>query len=139
MGVVLRLVGAFLGRLGCLERLVGEFSHGQSVGQLESGLEAVGQAGANVGLDHDAVHHHVDVVLELLVQRRNAVDLVELAVHLDPGEPLLLEFGKLLAVLALAAAHDGRHQVKPRSLRQRQHAVDHLRDGLALDGKPRCG
>ena len=43
------------------------------------------------------------------------------------------DLGKLLAVLALAPAHGRREQVEARALGQRQHAVDHLRHGLALD------
>ena len=76
-------------------------------------------------------------MLELLVQRRRGADVIELAVHLGAQEALLLQFGQLLAILALAAAHDGRQQVKPRAFRQRQDAVGHLADGLAFDGKAR--
>ena len=90
---------------------------------------------AHVGPHHDAIDHHVDVVLELLVERRRVPDLVELAVDLEPLKALLLQLGELLAVLALAAARDRREQIKPRAFRQRQHAVDHLAHGLALDGE----
>ena len=38
----------------------------------------VGEPRREVGAHHDAVDHHVDVVLELLVERRSVVDLVEL-------------------------------------------------------------
>ena len=41
------------------------------------------------GVHHDAVDHHLDVVLELLVERGRLVDLVELAVDLDALEALL--------------------------------------------------
>ena len=58
------------------------------------------------GFHHDAVDHDLDVVLELLVQRRRGADLVVLAVHLGALEALLLQLGQFLAVLALAAAHD---------------------------------
>ena len=44
---------------------------------------------AESGSHHEAVDHHVDVVLELLVERRRVVDLVELAVDLDALEALL--------------------------------------------------
>ena len=52
---------------------------------------------------------------------------------------VLEELGELLAVLALAPAHDRRQQIEPRALGQRQDAVDHLRDGLALDRQPGRG
>ena len=91
------------------------------------------------GAHHDAVDHHVDVVGEFLVERRHVGDLVELAVDLDALEALLHELGEFLAVLALAAAHHRREQIKPRAFRQRQDAVDHLRHGLALDRQPGRG
>ena len=60
---------------------------------------------------HDeAVDHHLDVVLVLLVERGGVVDLVQLAVDADAGEAGLLPLGELLAILALAAAHDGGEQ-----------------------------
>ncbi len=95
-----------------------------------------GSAGGDVGAHHDAVDHDVDVVGEFLVQRRRVGDLVEFAVDLDALESLLLKVGEFLAVFALAPAHDRREQIKPRALRQRHDAVDHLRDGLALDRQP---
>ena len=94
------------------------------------------------GRTTSAVDHHVDVVGELLVERGHLGDLVELAVDLDALVALLQELGELLAVFALAAAHDRRQQIEPRAFRQRQHAVDHLLDGLALDrqaGRGRIG
>ena len=91
------------------------------------------------GLHHDAVHHHLDIVLELFVQRRDLADLVDLAVDLGAGETLALQLGQLLAVLALAAAHDRRQQQQPRAFRHRHHAVDHLADGLASMGRPVAG
>ena len=114
----------------------------EPVGELERLLERVREPRADVGAHHDAVDHHVDVVGELLVERRHLADLVELAVDLDALVALLEELGELLAVLALAAAHHRRQQIEPRALGQRQDAVDHLADGLALDrqaGRGRIG
>jgi excinuclease UvrABC ATPase subunit len=68
--------------------------------------------------------------------------LMEGAVDLDPLKTLFEVFGEFLAVLALAAAHHRRQQIEPCALGQRQHAVDHLRDDLALDrqaGRGRIG
>ena len=121
---------------------VRELRHREAVGELERRLEQIGEPGGDVGAHHDAVDHHVDVVVELLVERRRRGDLVELAVDLDPLEARFMQLGEFLAVLALAAAHDRRKQVEPRALRQRHDAVDHLRDGLALDrqaGRRRIG
>ena len=63
--------------------LVGEFDHGDAVGQLQRGLETFGEPRADVGAHDDAVDDDVDVVLELLVERRRVGDLVEGAVDLQ--------------------------------------------------------
>ena len=64
------------------------------------------------------------------------VEVVELAVDLDPLEALLQQVLELLAVLALAVAHDRRQQVGARALGQRHGDVDHLADLLRLDRQP---
>ena len=85
---------------------------GDAVGQLQRGLEAVGEPARHVGAHHEAVDHHLDVVLELLVERRRVGDLVELAVDLHALEAALHEIGEFLAIFALAAAHDRREQIE---------------------------
>jgi hypothetical protein len=70
---------------------------------------------------------------ELLVERRRLGNLVELAVDFDALISLLHKLGEFLAVLALSAAHHRRQQIKPRTFGQRHDAIDHLRNGLALD------
>ena len=87
----------------------------------------------DVGPHHDAVDHDVDVVFELFVERRHIGDLVKGAVDFDALKAPLHEFGEFLAIFALAAAHHRREQIKPRAFGQRDHAVDHLADRLALD------
>ena len=116
-----------------LQRPIRKLRNRNPVRQLQRRLEAVGEPGGDVLPDDDAVHHHVDVVLVFLVELGRLADLIELAVDLDALEALLLQLGQLLAVLALAPAHDRGQQIEPRPLRQRQHAVHHLRDRLALD------
>ena len=86
-------------------------------------------------LHDDAVDHHVDVVLVLLVERGRRVDVVELAVDLDAGEAVLLQLGELLFILALAVADDGGEQEQAGAFGQRHDAVDHLADGLGGDGQ----
>ena len=132
-GLVALPVGLAGGRGAFGRRGVGEFRHRQPVGELERLLERIRQPRGDVGPHHDAVDHDVDVVGEFLVERRRFGDLVERAVDFDALVALLHELGELLAVLALAAAHDRREEIKPRAFRQRHDAVDHLRHGLALD------
>ncbi len=118
---------------GARRLAVGEFDHGEAVGELEALLERIRQPRADVALHHQAVDHHVDVVGEFLVERLDVGDLVEGAVDLDALVALAQEVGEFLFVFALAAAHHRRQHVNARAVRQRQHAVDHLRHGLAFD------
>ena len=90
---------------------------GEALGELERGLEAVGEARLDTFANDDAVDDDFDVVLVFLVERGGAFDVVEDAVDADPGEARLLPFGELLAVLALAAADDRREQIVAASLR----------------------
>ncbi len=95
--------------------VVGVLGEHQAIGQAQRRLEAFGQP-LRRGRARTTTRSttDVDLVLELLVQRRRRVDLVELAVDLDPLEAALLQVGELLAVLALAAAHDGGEQISSR-------------------------
>ena len=104
-----------------------------AVGEAERGFEAVGEAGLDPGMDDDAVHHRLDVVVHFAVEGRNLGNLVERAVHLGAGEALAGELGELLAVFALAAAHDRGEEEEPRAFRHGEHAIDHLAHGLRLD------
>ena len=56
----------------CGERVgegVRELRHREAVGELEGGLERFGEPCSNVGANDEPVDHHVDVVVELLVER----------------------------------------------------------------------
>ena len=100
-------------------RRVGRVEIGEALGELERGLEAVGEARLDAFADDDAVDHHLDVVLVLLVERGGFLDGVELAVDADAGEAGLLPLGELLAILALAAADDRGEQVVAAAFGQR--------------------
>ena len=110
----------------------------EAVGVVERGLDALGEALLEAPTcrrmgQHQAIDHELDVVLELLVELRRLVQLVQLAVDLDPLEARALQLGQFLPILALAAAHDRAQQIDPGALRQGHDPVDHLGDGLALD------
>src|SRR5277367_1173612 len=97
---------------------------------------------SEIGRHDDAVDHHGDVVLQILVERPDLVELDHLAVDLDPLKAALAQVDQFLAVFALAPARDRGEQVEPRALRHRQYPVDHLRHGLADDrqsGRRRIG
>ena len=112
---------------------------GQPVRQLQRGFERVRQARLDPVLHGETIDHHLDVVLELLVERGRVLDPVQLAVDAHAGKAGLLPFGKLAAIFTLPPAHDGREQVGARALGQGHHPVDHLADGLRRDRLPGCG
>ena len=118
---------------------IGVFDDRQALGDLQRGLETFRKPLADVAPHHDAVDHDVDVMREFLVERGRFGEFMELAVDLDALKTLLEIFGELFLVFALSAAHDRRQQIKPRAFRQRQHAIDHLRDDLAFDRQARGG
>ena len=123
-----------LGRKRGLFAGIDVFGIDDAVGQRQRRFDGVRQPVAEVGLYHDAVHDHLQIVLQLLVKGRGLVDLVHLAVDLDALEAALAQFLQFLAVLALAAADHGRQDHQPRALRHRRDAVDHLAGSLAFDG-----
>jgi hypothetical protein len=72
-------------------------------------------------------------VLELLVQRRYRVDLMEHAIYLDPLEALFLQLLEFPAVLPLAPPHHRGEEQQAAALGHGQHPVDHLGHRLAFD------
>ena len=125
-----------------MRRCIGNLRHRKPISKFERLFERIRQPRRDVRPHHQAIDHHIDVVGELLVECRYFGDLVEIAVDFDALKTLAHEFGEFLAVLALAAAHHRRQQIKPGAFGQRHDAVDHLRDGLALDrqsGRRRIG
>ena len=123
--------------LRCLVRDLGDDD--ALLAQAERRLEAIGETRSDIAAHHDAVDHHVDIVLVLLVEGRGLGDLVELAVDLEPLEALLLQLDELLPVFAFPPARDRRQEIEPRAFGQRQHAIHHLAHRLALDGEPGRG
>ncbi|MNO54255.1 hypothetical protein D3C76_447210 [compost metagenome] len=105
---------------------------GDAIGQIDRRLEGFGQALLQVGADLEAVHHHVDGMLLLLVELGQLVQFVELAVDPCADEALGAQLVEHRQVLALALADDRCEQHQLAALGQRQHLVDHLADGLRL-------
>ena len=107
------------------------------LGQARGQLNGLGDAAGGGLLQGDAVHHHVDEVLDLLVEGQGlAVELHYLAVDAHAAEALLLEVGQQLGELALAAGHHRRHDDGPgRAVRRTEgeDLVGHLVGGLAAD------
>ena len=111
-----------------------------AVGDTQRGFERLGQSLADRRRDLDPVDDHVDRVLLVAVQLRRIVGaefddarLRSLAAHPHPHEPLRLQVGEQLEVLALAVGQHRREDHQPRALAHREHRVDHLRHGLRLE------
>ena len=105
----------------------------QSAGELGSGLHAVRQPLADVGPDDEPVHDDLDGVLFVLFQLDLLVQLVETSVHSGPDIAGALGVLKHLGVFALFAPDHRSHHLDPGPLRQRQHLIDDLVNGLLAD------
>ena len=106
------------------------------VGQRHRGLDRVGEPLARVRLHDQAVDHDRDVVLELLVEDDLLLEQPHLAVDLHAREALRPQLLELLAVLALAPAHDRRQDHEPGAVLERHDLVDDLLGRLRGDRAP---
>ena len=105
---------------------------GAAVGQPQCGFEAFGQSLLHVRPHPQPINHHVDVVLLGFLEPGQRVEFIGLAVDPEPHIAARLHVGEDVDELTLAVARDRRQHHQPRLGRQRQHGVDHLRDGLRL-------
>ncbi len=96
---------------------------GDAVGQLEGGLEGLGQALLQIAAHLEAIHHHVDRVLLLFVQLGQLVQFMQRAVDPRADKALRTQLFKHRQVLALALADD----------RGQQHQLAALRAGPGPD------
>ena len=92
----------------------------------QGGLHRVGEAGADVRLDHQAVDDELDAVLHLLVELDRLVEEVLGAVDAHAGEAALLGAVEDLGVLALALADLGRQEQDPAALGAPEDRLDDL-------------
>ena len=129
--------GHLLGEAARAVRVVIRQSHEvqdhNPVGQLQSGLDRIGQALLLGFLHLQAVHHHVNVVLDLLFQRRRIGQLINGTVDLHAGVALRGQVLEEVHELTLASAHDRREHLELQSLLHRQDLVHDLLRGLPLD------
>ena len=88
---------------------------------------------ADVRPDNESVHDDLDGVLFVLLQLDLLVQFVEAAVHSGPDIAGALGILKHLGVLALFAPDHRSHHLNPGPLRQCQHLIDDLVDGLLAD------
>jgi len=121
-------------------RQVDEVEDDDTAREAERGLDRVGEPPAGCVLHREPVDDHLDLVLFLLLQRRQAAgvtrDLVQAddrAVDPCPGVPLGLQFLEQFGVLALAPADDRGQHLEPGALLELEHPVDDLLRGLPGD------
>ncbi len=107
--------------------------HHNTAGEPRRHLDRVGQAGADIGLYHQPVHHDFNGMLLVLFQGNGLVQVVDQAVHPGAdkaGAPGGIEF---LLVLSLSAPHGGGQHLNFTFFRQRQHLIHDLIHRLLLD------
>ncbi len=107
------------------------------VGEIESRFDGIGKPPLYLVIQDDAIDHHVNMMLDLLVEFRHFLNIIDFAIDLDALEPALSEIEKFLAVFTFAAANDGRHQVKPLTRAHGHDLINHLADGLARNWQAR--
>ena len=112
------------------------FNLEQVVAVLEGNFQRVAQALLDSAADREAVDDHLDGVAEILIERDFFAQFAHRAVDLDPHEAGAPQIAQLLAILALAVAHDRREHVNPRALGPRHDAVDDLLHALLRDLAP---
>ena len=123
---------------------VREVQHHHATGQPQRRLHRVRQPPPGVFLHRQPVHHHLDGVLLVLLQRRelpglpagHGVQPDDRAVHPGPRVPLHLQLAEQFGVLALAAPDHRRQHLEPGPLLQLQHPVHDLLRGLPRDRPP---
>ena len=115
---------------------VDEIQHHDAVGQTQRGLHRIGEPLFGTGLNRQAIDHHLDIVLLLLLQRRRLGQRVHHAIDPDPAIALGVELVEEVDELALAGAHHRRENLELGALCHGQHLVDDLLRGLARDPLP---
>ena len=90
-------------RIGVLKR--DEVKDHHAVGKLKRRFHGVSEALALRGFNLQAIHHYINVVLDLLFQLRWAAQLMNLTVNSNPGVALRRQVRKQIHKLALAGTH----------------------------------
>ena len=135
MRLVLRLVGRILAGLARRrQRLVGEFGDGQAVGELQRGLDA-SRPGASPDrrarrCGRPRRRCRACTSCRAPARRRSRRTAPSI---LTRWKPFFCSSASSLRYSPLRPRTIGASRIEPRAFLERQHAVDHLADGLALD------
>ncbi|MDQ0742922.1 hypothetical protein QFZ62_000230 [Clavibacter sp. B3I6] len=118
---------------------VDEVDHDDAVGEAQRRLERVGEAPEDVVVRDEAVDHHGDVVLVLLLELGRRAELDELPVHDGARVPSGGELREQVDELALLLRHDGADDLVPRAGLELHELIGDLLHGLAGDALPADG
>ena len=125
--------GRFL-PIGFLGFLIDQVAHYAAIGKLRRRFNRFGNAARRRRLQHHAVDHDVDRVLELLVEFDGlAFQTLHHAVDAHAREAFFLQVRKNFRVLALTSDHDGRQDERFFTFAEREDLVGHLVGGASLD------
>ena len=126
------LAGVVLGKADGLI-LAHQIHEEQAAGESQRRLRRVGQTARDPLLDHQAVHHDLNVVLFVFFELDLLAQIVQNTIH--PGTDIagLLRVLKDLGMLPLAAADHRREQLDAAALRQIENAVHDLVNALLAD------
>src|SRR5690606_33858160 len=108
--------------------------HHDAVGPPQGGFQGVGQARFDAGPHDEPVDDDLDGVLLVFVELDLLGELPQLTVDPYPHKAFAAQLLQQLAVLALAAPHDGREDLQARPLAQGHDPVHDLLHRLLLDG-----
>ena len=102
--------------------------------QLRCKLHRLGDATGCGLFELHAVDHHIDEMLDLLVERtRLTVQLHDLAIDANAAKALMGQVREELSELAFATRHNRRHDNSLRTRIQGKDIIGHLICGLLLD------
>ena len=113
--------------------VIDELQHHDAVGQVQRGLDRIGEPLLGAGLDGQAINHDLDVVLLLLLQLGRIGQRMHHAVDADPAVALRVELLEQVGEFALAGTHHRGEYLEPGAFGHHQHLVDDLLRGLAGD------
>ena len=125
-------------RLGRLALVVfgNDLDLGDAFGELQRGLERVGEPPLDPRPAHQPVDDDLDGVLLVALELELGGQVDDLTVDPGPGVTLAGELVEERVVLPLRPAHDRRQHLEPRAVGQLQHPVDDLLRRLAGDELP---
>ena len=113
--------------------VINELQHHDAVGQVQRGFHRIGEPLLGGELDRQAVHHHLDVVLLLLLQLGRIGQRMHDTVDPNAAVSLGVELLEQVGELALTGAHHRGEHLKSGAFRHRQHLIDDLLRRLAGD------